>query len=116
VKHHLESALALMSNREKPDFRNSIKESVSAVESLSKHFSKDQSASLGSVLKELEKTKTLHPALRTAFSALYGYTSDAQGIRHALLDEPTLTKADAQFMLICCSAFVNFVIQSTRPE
>jgi hypothetical protein len=113
VRQHLQTGLSLMSDRKTPDFRNSIKESVSAVESLAKHITKDQSASFGSVLKELERTAVLHPALRNAFSSLYGYTSDAQGIRHALLDEPTLTKADAQFMLVCCSAFVNFVIQST---
>lgn len=33
-KDHLKQALKMMSDRENPDFRNSIKESVSAVESL----------------------------------------------------------------------------------
>ena len=113
VTRHLESALALMSDRKAPDYRNSIKESISAVESLAKHVAKDSSGTLGAVLKELERSKTLHPALKNAFSSLYGYTSDAHGIRHALMDEPTLTKADARFMLVCCSSFVNYVLEST---
>jgi hypothetical protein len=40
---------------------------------------------------------------------MYGYTSDAEGIRHALLEEPTLEQADAIFMLVTCSAFVNYL-------
>lgn len=116
VRRHLEAALTLLSDRRAPDYRNSIKESISAVESLAKQVANDPSATLGSVLKQLEKSNGLHPALKSAFSSLYGYTSDAQGIRHALLDEPTLTKSDAKFMLVCCTSFVNFVIDSLTPQ
>lgn len=111
VKAHLTSAIDHLSNRKNPDYRNSIKESISAVEALAKILAKDDSGTLGSVLKALEKSKKLHPALKNAFSSLYGYTSDADGIRHALLEESALTKADARFMLICCSAFINYVIE-----
>lgn len=107
VKDHLNSALSLMSNKTNPDYRNSIKESISSVESLAKQISQNSTATLGVVLKELEKSKKLHPALKSAFSSLYGYTNDAEGIRHALLEESNLTKADARFMLVCCSAFVK---------
>jgi hypothetical protein len=114
VSSHLTSALALMSDRTSPDYRNSIKESICAVESLAEQIAKKPSATLGVVLNELERTHALHPALKSAFSSLYGYTSNAQGIRHGLLDEPTLSKADARFMLVCCSAFVNYVVEATR--
>lgn len=112
VKAHLTAALAHMANRSNPDFRNSIKESISAVEALSKQISGNESATLGEILKGLEKAKKLHPALKNAFSSLYGYTNDAQGIRHALIEESSLTKADARFMLVCCSAFVNYAIEA----
>ena len=114
VKTHLQSALSLMSDRKNPDYRNSIKESISAVESLAKQISGDTSATLGAILKELERRKKLHPALKSAFSSLYGYTSDANGIRHALLEEEALSSADARFMLICCSAFVNYALDIAR--
>ena len=110
VKTHLTAAIGLMSSRTNPDYRNSIKESISAVESLAKKWANNDAATLGTVLKALEKSRKLHPALKNAFTALYGYTSDADGIRHSLMSETELRKADARFMLICCSAFVNFVI------
>ncbi|BCA79290.1 hypothetical protein [Desulfuromonas sp. AOP6] len=110
VKKHLETALGLLANKQNPDYRNSIKESISAVESLVKNISTDDKATLGNALKQLQDSRGLHPALKNAFSSLYGYTSDAQGIRHALMEESTLTKADARFMLVSCSAFINYII------
>jgi hypothetical protein len=116
VKQHLSKAITLMSDKKNPDYRNSIKESISAVESLCVTVSNDKKATLGEALKVLEKRGVLHPALKSAFSSLYGYTSDAEGIRHALMEESNLTSADARFMLISCSAFVNYVIASTTKN
>jgi len=107
---HLEGALSLMSDRKSPDYRNSIKESISAVESACKIITGKQKATLDEALAELARKKVIHPALRKALGSLYGYTSDAHGIRHALLDESTLGFDDAKFMLVCCSAFINFVV------
>ncbi|MGR6868629.1 AbiJ-NTD4 domain-containing protein, partial [Acinetobacter baumannii] len=52
----------------------------------------------------------LHPAFKKALTSLYGYTSDSDGIRHALLDESTISYSDAKYMLVSCSAFINYVI------
>ena len=113
VRTHLQTSLGFLVDRQNPDYPNSIKESISAVESLAKKLVGDEKATLGQALKVLEKRHHLHPSLKTAFSALYGYTNDANGIRHSLMDnESQLTKADARFMLICCSAFINFAIDS----
>jgi hypothetical protein len=110
VREHLGQSLALLSNRKTPDYRNSIKESISAVESLSKIISNQNKATLGPALNAVEKKTKLHAVLKEAFQKLYGYTSDAQGIRHALMDEPSLDVEDAKFMLISCSAFVNYLV------
>ena len=67
----------------------------------------------GQALKEIEDKVNLHPSLKKAFDSLYGYTSDADGIRHALFDEPNVTFEDAKFMLVSCSAFVNYLIAKT---
>lgn len=109
VRIHLKSALDKMSDRKNPDYRNSIKESISAVESLVKLITENPKAELGDGLKLIESKVGLHGALKNAFSSLYGYTSNADGIRHALLEESNLTFADAKFMLVCCSAFVNYL-------
>jgi len=110
VSIHIKRALALFSDKKSPDYRNSIKESISAVEAVCKLIVKKERPNLGQALKILENEIGLHPALKKAFNNLYGYTSDAKGIRHALLEEAELYSEDAKFMLISCSAFVNYLV------
>jgi AbiJ N-terminal domain 4 len=109
VAAHIERSLELYADRKNPDYRNSIKESISAVESMSRVVSGNSNATLGDALKTIEKNGQLHKALKEGFLKLYGYTSDAQGIRHAMLDEPNLTAADARYFLVSCSSFVNYL-------
>jgi hypothetical protein len=110
VREHLRQSLTLLADRKSPDYRNSIKESISAIESLGKILAGQPTTTLSPALNAVEKKTKLHPALKEAFQKLYGYTSDAQGIRHALMDEPTLDIEDAKFMLVSCSAFVNYLV------
>lgn len=110
VNTHLKRSLDLLADRKSPDYRNSIKESISAVESICNLITKEKKATLGQALKKIEDKVSLHSALKNAFNSLYGYTSDAEGIRHALLDETNLSFEDAKFMLVLCSAFVNYLI------
>lgn len=115
VNTHLNTALKLLADREQPDYRNSIKESISSVESMCKIFVQDEKATLGKTLEMLEEEQKLHPALKKAFSALYGYTSDSSGIRHALTENnDSLTIHEARFMLVTCSAFVNLLISKIQ--
>lgn len=109
VRSHLRTALEHMSNRENPDYRNSIKESISAVESMANEVSGLDKASLGDALNALERERKLHPALKQGFSKLYGYTSDADGIRHAMLSESNVDAADAKYFLVSCTAFTNYL-------
>lgn len=110
VREHLERALQLLADRRTPDYRNSIKESISAVEAVVKSISGADSGTLGDLLKRLARKHPIHPALEGAFTKLYGYTSDAKGIRHALMDDDRVTFDEAKFMLVACSAFVNYVL------
>lgn len=108
VTAHLRRALELLSDRERPDYRNSIKESISAVEALAILRTGDK-GTLGQLIKTMDDSGKVHPALKSAFSALYGYTSDEEGIRHAMLESSSVDFDDARFMLIACSAFTNYV-------
>ena len=110
TSEHLKQAVTLLSQKPNPDYRNSIKESISAVEALCAVITGDAKATLGQALKLIDKQAPLHGALRSAFEKLYGYTSDADGIRHALMEETKLEQEDAVFMLVACSAFVSYVI------
>jgi len=85
---------------------------LSAVEAICILLTGQKKATLGQALKLLKQNKIeIHPALEKSFSNLYGYTSDADGIRHALLEDPNLDFEDAKFMLVSCSAFVNYLIE-----
>ena len=110
VQVHLSHGLTLLSDRKKPDYRNSIKESISAVESACQAMTGDPKATLGHCLKIIKDKAPVHPALEQAFNKLYGYTSDGGGIRHALTDDSVPPSfADAKFMLVACSSFCHFL-------
>jgi hypothetical protein len=53
-------------------------------------------------------------ALKGSFDKLYGYTSDADGVRHGLLEKDSVTFEQAKVMLVVCSAFTNYVISSLK--
>lgn len=106
---HIVGALQLLAKRPDPDYRNSIKESISAVEALAKQLGTSDSQGLAGALTELAKKVPLHGALRAGLLSLYGYTSDEGGIRHAMLEEPNVGYDEAKYMAVACSAFVNFL-------
>ena len=109
VSIHLHSALEKLSDKKSPDYRNSIKESISSIESIAQVISGDKKAELGKALKLIKDKLGLHGALEQGFTKIYGYTSDGDGIRHSLMEEPNLDLEDAIYMLTSCSAFVNYL-------
>lgn len=116
VRVQLDAAARKLALRPEPDFRGSIKESISAVESLAKLLSGTSKGGLEFALTKADPGENMHPALRQALLKLYGYTSDEHGgIRHCLLDESrTIGLAEALFMLVACSAFVHFLIHKAE--
>ncbi|MDE7436779.1 MAG: hypothetical protein K2N01_13300 [Lachnospiraceae bacterium] len=114
VNTHISKAITLLSDREHPDYENSIKESISAVEAICEIITglKGKEATLGKMIKKIEDDGiVIHTALKTAFSTLYGYTSDANGIRHAGdIGGSLSTFEEAKFMLVSCCAFINYLI------
>lgn len=117
VQLHLNKALELYSLRPVGDYRNSIKEAISAVEA----FCRDKTGerTLGQALKHLENNGVLIPSLlKSAFDKLYAYTNQPDtGIRHALMDDEgkyTPSSEEALFMLISCSAFINYLNSKDR--
>jgi len=111
VNIHLKAALEELSKKTSPVYRNSIKESISAVEALSKIVTGDPKATLGKALKIIESKHGLHKSLKSSFSNLYGYTSDSGGIRHALVQtDKEIGFEEAKFMYISCVAFINYIL------
>jgi hypothetical protein len=115
ASEHIRTAVSLFSKKPDPDYRNSIKEAISAVESAVIIITGNSKATLGDALKKIDAKISLHPAFKEAMSKLYGYTSAEGGIRHALIEDGLVVdEADAKFMIVTCSAFVNFCVQKVR--
>lgn len=114
VNIHITKALEHYADRDNPDYENSIKESISAVEAMCCIITglQGRTATLGNALGALEKNGVkIHGAMKGAFEKLYGYTSDENGIRHGGIDFVNAPAEDAKYMLIACSAFVNYLIE-----
>ena len=112
---HLEKSFRFLSDRSNPDYENSIKESISAIESICQIIvGKPASGSittLGDALNNMKKNMGMNPTLAAGLSSIYGYTSNTNGVRHAnAFDGQTITFEDAKFMLVSCSAFLNYLI------
>lgn len=117
IKMHLNSALEKYAQRPIGDYRNSIKESISAVEAFCRE--KTGENTLGKALKQLEgKGIVIPPLLNSAFEKLYAYTNQGDtGIRHALMDDEgnyTPAAEEALFMLVSCSAFINYLERKAK--
>lgn len=110
VSAHLAKATGFIADRKKPDYENAVKESISAVERMC-FLIGGKCSGLKEAFKKLEdKGMSVHPSMKEAFIKLYGYTSDASGIRHAgEIGGKRTTFEEAKFMLVSCSAFVNYL-------
>lgn len=108
VRFHLNKALELLAQRPEGDYRNSIKESISAVEAFIRETTGEKDLKFNMLA---QKGIELPSVLRQAFEKLYGYTCDkTTGIRHALMDDTHVPgAAEATFMIISCSAFINYL-------
>lgn len=111
-RQHLSAALTKYASRDLPDFRNSIKESISSIEAALNSLNGARSADMKTAITKLEEKRgKLHPAFRSALLNLYGWTSDESGIRHSLsAADANVGESEARFMLVACSALVNFLI------
>ena len=114
VNMHMKKSLSLYSDRQNPDYENSIKESISAVEALCCTITglSGGQATLGKTIGKLKENNVqIHRALEKAFCSLYGYTSDEAGIRHGGINFKNAPAEDAKYMLVSCSAFINYLIE-----
>ena len=105
---HLRKAAELINKGEWPD---SVRESIHAVESVARKLAPAASNTLEPALASLEKAGQLHPALKKAFSRLYGYTNAEEGIRHPLIANSTspVSQDEAVFMLGACASFTTYL-------
>ena len=113
ANHHLNRALAHLSERDHPDYPNAVKEAVSAVEAVVRKVTGE--GTLGGGLKKLEVSGlTIHPALKNGWDKLYGWASDADGVRHGSIAAADIDQTLAKYVVVTCSAFVSYLIEEGR--
>lgn len=117
IAMHLNEALKQYSSKESPNYRNSIKESISAVEALNRQITGEKTLNF----KKMEDKGLKVPSvLIDAFKKLYGYTNEeTTGIRHSLLDssgEYVPGADEALYMLVTCSAFINYLNSKLKTK
>ena len=105
ASQHIKQAVTLLSDLDNPDARNAIKESISAVESAVGVASGDQKTGLAKALQKLG----LHPQLERAWNNMYNWTSEEDGVRHAMKEMPQVGLAEARYMVVACSAFCELL-------
>jgi len=115
IEKHLSDSLGMLSDRKNPNYRNSIKESISAVEACLRILTGKNT--FGKALDSLEKSGIqIDNQLKSGFEKIYAFTnSKSTGIRHALIEDGVQSDfEDAMFMLVSCSAFINYLISKTN--
>lgn len=114
AKRHLISAGVALRHG---DWPGSIRESIHAVESVALRLA-PEAGTLGAALAVVERQGNLHGGLKSAFAKLYGFTSDSEGVRHALVfgNEASVDETDALFMIGACASFVSYLLARTRIE
>ena len=105
AREHLRKAWELFNKRPAPDYPNSTKEAITAVESAAKIATKSGKGDLGKALERLK----LHPALKGGIEKLYAYTSDEPGVRHGGTESPDVGESEAELMLTICASILVFL-------
>jgi hypothetical protein len=106
ARAHIDSALEKLGQKPTPDTRNAIKESISAVEAVARQIAGE--STLGRALDRIDVD--MNKSLKQGLEKIYGWTNGPDGIRHAMMSETLLGVEDARFMVVTCSAFVNYLI------
>ncbi len=116
VRTQLDTALSKLAIRPIPDYRNCIKEAISAVEAVSSVLAGKTKPDLPKALAVLEGRMKLHHQFKAAVSNLYRYASDEDGVRHGMMADPNVGLAEAKFVLVACSAIVHFLILKAQEH
>ena len=96
-----------------------IADSIHAVESVARFFDPESNQTLGPAIDSLLENGVLkHPALARAIKSLYGYTSDEEGIRHALVfaDKANVDMKEAMFMFGACASLAAYLANVCRER
>jgi len=91
------------------DAENSIKESISAIESVCRTFY-PSAATLGEALKIMKKDGSVSPMLLTVIEKFYAYANAEPAVRHGSDKDSSVQEYDAELALHFAAAFIRTLI------
>lgn len=105
--HQLNKALTFR-NSMPPDYPNSVKEAVNAVEGVWQVIKEMPGTALPTVLSNLDPP--LPDGLKKIYIGLYGYGSGSEGARHAGVGGHTVDAEEAELIVHCAAAAISYAI------
>ena len=95
------------------DSENSIKESISALESVGKVLY-PKTATLGDVLKSIRKDESIPKMLVEVIQKFSDYSNSEPGVRHGGTKKPNSDELDAELALHLSAAFIRYIVKSNE--
>lgn len=113
VFRHVEKSITLLSERDEPDYPNTIKEAMSGVEAMCEFITgKNQ---LGDALKDFHNSGVIVPGVQIeAWKKMYGWASGENGVRHGSLKLSNVDHAIAKYAVVTGASFVSLLIEKAR--
>lgn len=113
VAHAFEKAVGFLTGS-RIDLPNGTKEAVAAVESLAKIVTEQPNATLGDAIKTLRHAGQLRRPLDKIAEALWGFSSESEGVRHGAVDPPTVTREEAHLVLNTSASLILYLLEQDR--
>ena len=115
VVESIQKSLKLFSQRPNPDYNNAVKEIITATEALCctivNESGIDGVETMGRAVDKLSECGIiLNEYLKDGIKKLYKYTCNENGTRHGGITYVQLSVEDARFMIVTCSAILNFLM------
>ena len=111
---HFEKAVRAISVRPNPDVENSIKDAVSAVESVARIVANNPKAILSDILKDMSKKGNIPKPLEQAMQKLYAYRGNEPGVAHGLVEDSAVTVDEAQLVLAMSAAIMVYLVNKNK--
>lgn len=109
VNESIKKSISFISETSNKDYKNSIKESIIAVEQLFNIILGTSGLTLSNALEQICSKIEINENLKQAIKNLYKYANDSNGIRHGNnKKEESVSFDEAKLILIICSGIVNY--------
>lgn len=103
-------AIGFFSQRPEPDEENCVKEAIGAAEGVARVLLNEPSILLNNAVKEIGKSKGVHPTLQKLIADLYAYRGDAEGAAHGKTGaKPEIRLEDAELVINTSAAVIVYM-------